>query len=85
LKEFVKCIQLKDFWLDVILEVKQKMKTIQEGLAAFKSKDYINAFKILKPLAEAENAEAQCIIANTAVCSFMRDSNSSGQTSFANA
>lgn len=40
------------------------MSNLIAGLAAFEAKDYTNAFKLLKPIAERGNAEAQCIIAN---------------------
>lgn len=40
------------------------MSNLTAGLAAFEAKDYTNAFKLLKPIAEGGNAEAQCIIAN---------------------
>ncbi len=39
-------------------------KSVKEGLKAFESKDYQNAYKLLKPMAEAGNSEAQCILAN---------------------
>ena len=34
------------------------------GLAAFEAKDYLNAFRLLKPMADQGNAEAQCLIGN---------------------
>jgi hypothetical protein len=37
---------------------------LEKYLTGFKSPNYTKAFKLLKPLAEAGNAEAQCIIAN---------------------
>ncbi|MGB3693603.1 MAG: tetratricopeptide repeat protein [Spirulinaceae cyanobacterium] len=40
------------------------MDNFQEGLRAFESKDYQKAFRLLEPIAETGNAEAQCIIAN---------------------
>lgn len=40
------------------------MPNLIAGLAAFKAKDYANAFKLLKPFAVQGNAEAQCIIGN---------------------
>lgn len=35
-----------------------------EGLAAFESGDYPKAYRLLKPLADQGDPEAQCIIAN---------------------
>lgn len=40
------------------------MSNLIAGLAAFEVKDYANAFKLLKPLADQGDAEAQCIIGN---------------------
>lgn len=40
------------------------MSNLTAGLAAFEAEDYTNAFKLLKPIAERGDAEAQCIIAN---------------------
>lgn len=40
------------------------MSTLQEGIVAFESQDYLKAFGILYPIAEQGDAEAQCIIAN---------------------
>lgn len=40
------------------------MSTLAVGLTAFESKNYDDAFTLLKPLAERGDAEAQCIIAN---------------------
>lgn len=40
------------------------MSNLTAGLAAFEAKDYTNAFKLLKPIAERGDAEAQCIVAN---------------------
>jgi TPR repeat protein len=40
------------------------MSSMLEGLSAFESKDYLRAFRILKPIAESGDAEAQCIVAN---------------------
>jgi TPR repeat protein len=40
------------------------MSNLAEGLAAFESEDYTNAFRLLKPLADQGNPEAQCLIAN---------------------
>ncbi len=40
------------------------MSNFQEGLTAFQTGNYGKAFKLLEPVAEAGNAEAQCIIAN---------------------
>ncbi len=34
------------------------------GLAAFEAEDYTNAFRLLKPIADLGDAEAQCIVAN---------------------
>lgn len=34
------------------------------GLAAFKAKDYFNAFRLLKFIADQGDAEAQCLIGN---------------------
>ncbi len=38
------------------------MSNLSAGLAAFEAEDYARAFELLKPLAEREDAEAQCII-----------------------
>ena len=38
------------------------MSNLTAGLAAFEAKDYVEAFKLLMPVAEEGNAEAQCII-----------------------
>lgn len=40
------------------------MLNLTAGLAAFEAEDYIKAFRILKPIAERGDAEAQCIVAN---------------------
>lgn len=40
------------------------MSNLTAGLAAFEAEDYTNAFKLLKPIAEQGDAEAQCIVAN---------------------
>lgn len=40
------------------------MSNLIAGLAAFEANDYANAFKLLKPLADQGDAEAQCIIGN---------------------
>ena len=40
------------------------MPNLEEGLAAFEAGDYTNAFRLLKPVADQGDAEAQCIIAN---------------------
>lgn len=40
------------------------MLDLADGLTAFKAQDYINAFRLLKPIADEGNAEAQCMIAN---------------------
>ena len=40
------------------------MSNLSAGLAAFEAKKYAEAFKLLKPLAEQGDAEAQCIIGN---------------------
>ena len=40
------------------------MSNLILGLAAFEVGDYANAFKLLKPLADQGDAEAQCIIGN---------------------
>jgi TPR repeat protein len=40
------------------------MSNLQEGLNAFHAEDYAKAFSILKPIAEAGDPEAQCLIAN---------------------
>ena len=38
------------------------MSNLTAGLSAFEAKNYAEAFKLLKPIAEEGNAEAQCII-----------------------
>lgn len=40
------------------------MPNLEPGLAAFKTGDYTKAFKLLRPVAEQGDAEAQCIIGN---------------------
>lgn len=40
------------------------MTNLAEGLAAFEFEDYSLAFRLLEPLAEQGDAEAQCLIAN---------------------
>ena len=40
------------------------MTDLTAGLAAFETKNYTDAFKLLKPIAERGDAEAQCIVAN---------------------
>ena len=40
------------------------MTTLEKGIDAFGSENYVEALHLLKPLAEQGNAEAQCIIAN---------------------
>lgn len=40
------------------------MPNFEEGLAAFVAGDYTKAFRLLKPIAEQGDAEAQCLIAN---------------------
>ncbi len=40
------------------------MSNLTAGLAAFEAEDYTNAFKLLKPIADRGDAEAQCIVAN---------------------
>ena len=40
------------------------MSNLTLGLAAFEAKNYLDAFKLLKPIAERGDAEAQCIVAN---------------------
>ncbi|MUL36921.1 tetratricopeptide repeat protein [Gloeocapsopsis dulcis] len=40
------------------------MPNLAEGIAAFQAGGYTIAFKILKPIADDGDAEAQCIIAN---------------------
>lgn len=42
----------------------RSMSNLLEGLAAFEAKDYTQAFRLLKPLADQGDAEAQCLIAN---------------------
>lgn len=41
-----------------------KMSNLIVGLAAFEAKDYPKAFRLLKPIAEQGDAEAQCLIGN---------------------
>jgi len=40
------------------------MPSLTLGLAAFDAKDYLNAFRLLKLIADQGNAEAQCLIGN---------------------
>jgi TPR repeat protein len=40
------------------------MTDLQAGITAFADKEYTQAFVILEPLAQAGDAEAQCLIAN---------------------
>jgi len=40
------------------------VSNLTAGLAAFEAADYVNAFNLLKPLANRGDAEAQCIIGN---------------------
>lgn len=40
------------------------MSSLMEGLAAFEAQDYTQAFRLLKPVADQGDAEAQCLIAN---------------------
>ncbi len=40
------------------------MSDLTAGLAAFEAKNYTDAFKLLKPIADWGDAEAQCIVAN---------------------
>lgn len=40
------------------------MSNQKQGLAAFETGDYSKAFKLLNPLAQQGDAEAQCLIAN---------------------
>lgn len=40
------------------------MSNLTAGLAAFEAEDYTNAFRLLKPIADRGDAEAQCIVAN---------------------
>lgn len=40
------------------------MPNLAQGIAAFEAGDYTIAFKILKPIANRGEPEAQCIIAN---------------------
>ncbi|WP_009632867.1 tetratricopeptide repeat protein [Synechocystis sp. PCC 7509] len=40
------------------------MSSLKAGLAAFEAKNYHDAFKLLKPIAERGDAEAQSIVAN---------------------
>ncbi|MBW4637016.1 MAG: sel1 repeat family protein [Gloeocapsa sp. UFS-A4-WI-NPMV-4B04] len=40
------------------------MPNLTLGLAAFEAKDYLSAFKLLKPIADQGDAKAQCLIGN---------------------
>ena len=40
------------------------MSNLEDGMNFFREKNYPMALKILKPLAEQGNAEAQCVVAN---------------------
>ncbi len=40
------------------------MSDLAAGLATFKAADYTCAFKLLEPIADQGDAEAQCIVAN---------------------
>jgi TPR repeat protein len=40
------------------------MSILEDGINAFKAKEFAKALELLKPLAEEGDAEAQCIIAN---------------------
>ena len=40
------------------------MSNLTAGLASFEAKNYHNAFKLLKPVADSGDAQAQCIVAN---------------------
>ncbi len=40
------------------------MSNLAIGLAALEAEDYTNAFRLLKPIADRGDAEAQCIVAN---------------------
>ncbi len=40
------------------------MSNLTVGLAAFEIEDYLNAFRLLKPIADQGDAEAQCLIGN---------------------
>lgn len=40
------------------------MPSLILGLAAFEAKDYTKAFRLLKPIADQGDAEAQCLIGN---------------------
>jgi TPR repeat protein len=40
------------------------MENLENEIKAFKSGNYIESIKLLNPLAEEENAEAQCILGN---------------------
>lgn len=40
------------------------MPNLTAGLAAFEAEDYTKAFRLLKPLADQGDAEAQCLVAN---------------------
>lgn len=52
-----------------------KMSNLIAGLAAFEAKNYAEAFKLLMPIAEEGNAEAQCIIGNMYDLGLGTDSN----------
>lgn len=41
-----------------------KREKLISGIEAFKTKNYLEALKILEPFAAEENAEAQCILGN---------------------
>ncbi|NJN13853.1 MAG: sel1 repeat family protein [Richelia sp. RM2_1_2] len=51
------------------------MSNLSAGLAAFEAKNYVEAFELLKPLAEKGNAEAQCIIGSIYDLGLGRESN----------
>jgi TPR repeat protein len=40
-----------------------KMSILEDGVHAFKAKDFAKTLEVLKPLAEEGDAEAQCIVA----------------------
>jgi TPR repeat protein len=40
------------------------MSIVEDGVNAFKAKEFAKALELLKPLAEEGNAEPQCIVAN---------------------
>ena len=40
------------------------INTLEQGIAAFRQQEYGEALRLLKPIAQAGNAEAQCIIGN---------------------